>query len=300
MKDLLVICGATASGKTSLAVSCAKALDGEVISCDALLVYRGLNIGTAKPTAEEMGEVRHHLIDVADPTQTFTVRDFERLALNAIEDIASRGKVAVLCGGTGFYLNAVLFESGFGNAAADEKVREKYNALVCEKGREYVHALLREVDPESAVKLHRNDVKRVVRALEIYELTGRKKSDQCDGQTPRFPYKAFALDYPREVLYERIDRRAEQMFRAGLVDEVRGLLADGVPADAQCMQGIGYKEVIEGLKNGIEQSTMCDIIQKNTRNYAKRQITFFKKLPGLRWLTPSEAVVGEVLSEYGC
>ena len=297
MKKLLVICGATASGKTSLAVECAKRLDGEVISCDALLVYRGLNIGTAKPTREEMGGIEHHLIDVADPTDSFTVHDFERLALDAVADISARGKVPVLCGGTGFYLNAVLFQSGFGNAAADEGVRAKYNAIAAEKGKEYLHGLLQEVDAESAAVLHPNDIKRVVRALEIYELTGKKKSDQQDGRVPRFPYEAFAFDYPREVLYERIDRRAAQMFEEGLVEEVRGLLAS-VPENAQCMQAIGYKEVVEGLKNGDNQSTMCDIVQKNTRNYAKRQLTFFKKLPNLHWLTPSDAAVEEVIRIY--
>lgn len=297
MKKLLVICGATASGKTSLAVECAKRLNGEVISCDALLVYRGLNIGTAKPTREEMGGIEHHLIDVADPTDGFTVHDFERLALDAVADISARGKVPVLCGGTGFYLNAVLFQSGFGNAAADEGVRAKYNAIAAEKGKEYLHGLLQEVDAESAAILHPNDVKRVVRALEIYELTGKKKSDQQDGRVPRFPYEAFAFDYPREVLYERIDRRAAQMFEEGLVEEVRGLLAS-VPENAQCMQAIGYKEVVEGLKNGDNQSTMRDIVQKNTRNYAKRQLTFFKKLPNLHWLTPSDAAVEEVIKIY--
>ena len=298
MKKLLVICGATASGKTALAVECAKRLGGEVVSCDALLVYRGLNIGTAKPTAEEMAGIRHHLIDVAEPTQAFTVHDFERLALAAIDEIAARGKIPVLCGGTGFYLNAVLFRSGYGHVGADESVRARYNAVAAEKGKEYLHALLREVDPESAEKLHPNDVKRVVRALEIFELTGQKKSAQSDGLTPRFAYEAFALDFPRAALYERIDRRVGQMLDAGLVDEVKGLLAAGVPQDAQCMQGIGYKEVVEGLRNGDLNSTMRDIIQKNTRNYAKRQITFFKKLPNLHWIAPSDTAIEEVIGIY--
>ena len=298
MKKLLVICGATASGKTALAVECAKRLGGEVVSCDALLVYQGLNIGTAKPTKEERAGIPHHLIDVADPTDSFTVHDYERLALAAIEDISARGKVPVICGGTGFYLNAVLFRSGFGNAAADEGVRAKYQAIAEEKGKDYLHGLLRERDPESAAILHPNDVKRVVRALEIFELTGRKKSEQRDEKIARFAYEAFAFDFPRGELYARIDRRVEEMFEAGLVGEVDGLLAAGVPEDAQCMQGIGYKEVIEGLKNGYLHSTMRDIIQKNTRNYAKRQLTFFKKLPNLHWLDPSGAAIEEVIELY--
>lgn len=288
MKKLIVICGATASGKTALAVECARQFDGEVVSCDALLVYRGLNIGTAKPTAEEMAGIRHHLIDVADPREKFSVHDFETLAIPAVEEILARNKTPILCGGTGFYMNAVLFRSGFGHVAADESVRARYEAYAQEKGKEALHALLRSCDPESAARLHPNDVKRVVRALEIYELTGTKKSAQADSREPRYPYEAFALDYPREQLYERIAQRTQAMLDAGLVGEVRGLLAAGVPEDVQCMQGIGYKEVVECLKNGDLQSTMYDIILKNTRNYAKRQLTFFKKMPNLHWLKPSD------------
>lgn len=284
---LIAICGATASGKSALAVECARQFGGEVVSCDALLVYRGLNIGTAKPTREEMGGVVHHMIDVADPREKFSVHDFETLALPVVEDILSRGKVPVLCGGTGFYMNAILFCSGFGGTAADSAVREKYAAYAQEHGKQALHDLLAQCDPESAQKLHPNDVRRVVRALEIFELTGRKKSEQRDTLQPRYPYAAFAVGWEREALYERIAQRTQAMLDAGLVDEVKGLLAAGVPQDAQCMQAIGYKEVVECLKNQDSQSTMRDIILKNTRNYAKRQLTFFKKMPDLHWLTPS-------------
>ena len=284
---LIAICGATASGKSALAVECARHFGGEVVSCDALLVYRGLNIGTAKPTREEMGGIVHHMIDVADPREKFSVHDFEALALPVVEDILSRGKVPVLCGGTGFYMNAILFRSGFGGTAADGAVREKYAAYAQEHGKQALHDLLAQRDPESAQKLHPNDVRRVVRALEIFELTGRKKSEQKDTLQPRYPYAAFAVGWEREALYERIAQRTQAMLDAGLVDEVKGLLAAGVPQDAQCMQAIGYKEVVECLKNQDSQSTMRDIILKNTRNYAKRQLTLFKKMPDLHWLTPS-------------
>ena len=266
MKKLLVICGATASGKTALAVECAKRVDGEIISCDALLVYRRLNVGTAKPTAEERRGIPHYLIDVADPRERFSVSDFERLALPILEDILSRGKTPVLCGGTGFYMNALLFRSSFGNAAASEEIRTKYEKIAELSGREYLHVLLREVDSETAEKLHPNDVKRVIRALEIFELTGRKKSEQHDAPIPRYPYSAFAFDYPREILYDRIGRRIDGMLLHGLVSEVKGLLAAGIPENAQCMQGIGYKEVVECLKNGNQESIMRDIIARNTRN----------------------------------
>ncbi len=285
MNKILVVCGATATGKTALAAECARILHGEVISADALLVYKGLNIGTAKPTQAEMRGVPHYMIDVCEPTEAFSVSDFERLALPLMEDILSRGKTPVLCGGTGFYMNALLYKSSFGNTPADLRVRQEYERLEKEKGREHLHALLQEADPESARRLHPNDVKRVIRALEIYALTGQKKSAQKDEAIPRYPFCAVAYDYPRETLYGRI----EEMFAQGLVDEVKGLLARGVGENAQCMQGIGYKEVVEGLKNGDSDSTMSEIIKKNTRNYAKRQITFFKRTQNLHWLAPASA-----------
>ena len=236
---ILVICGATASGKTALAVECAKRLNGEVISADALLVYKKLNIGTAKPTKGEMQGVPHYMIDVVDPQENFSVSDYEEVALPVLEDILSRGKVPIICGGTGFYMNALLYKSGFGQTPADAVVREKYEKIARSEGREVLHKLLEEVDPESAEKLHFNDVKRVIRALEIFELTGKKKSEQRDELIPRYPFTAVAFDYPREELYARINRRVDMMFEAGLVEEVKGLLASGVPENAQCMQGIG-------------------------------------------------------------
>lgn len=309
----LVVCGATASGKTALAVECAKRLNGEVISADALLVYRGLDIGTAKPTEREKQGIPHHMIDVVDPTESFSVSDYERLALPILNDIISRGKVPIICGGTGFYMNVLLFEHSLGKTPADQTLREKYEKIASEKGNSYLHALLRDVDSESAEKLHENDIKRVIRALEIYELTGKKKSEQCDGDTPRVAYRAVAFDYPREQLYDRINRRVDVMLQEGLVEEVKGLLERGVSPDCQCMQGIGYKEVVEILKNNDLHNTvsnisdimpdiintMRDIIQKNTRNYAKRQLTYFRKMD-VRWLVPTtiEAAAVEVVKYY--
>ena len=285
---LVVICGATATGKSALAVEVAKRLNGEVISADAFLVYRRLNIGTAKPTQEEMGGIPHYMIDVADPKDKFSVSDYEKLALPILNDIIARGKTPILCGGTGFYMNALLYAQSFGNAPASEEVRQKYEGILAEKGKEYLHSLLEQVDPESAAVLHTNDTVRVIRALEIFELTGRKKSEQNDEKIPRYPFVSFAFDYPREELYSRIERRVDKMIEAGLVEEVKGLLQSGVSENAQCMQGIGYKEVVESLKNGQEQSIMSDIIKKNTRNYAKRQLTFFKRTENLHLLKPME------------
>ncbi len=300
MKKLLVICGATASGKTALAVECAKRLGGEVVSCDALLVYRGLNIGTAKPTFEERGGIVHHMIDVVEPNENFSVSDFERAALPLVEEISARGNVPILCGGTGFYVKSLLFSHGYGNVAADRTLREKYERIAAEEGKAKLHAMLRAVDSESAQALHENDVKRVARALEIYELTGKKKSGQNDGELPRYEYEAFAFDYPREQLYARIDARTDEMLRRGLTEEVKGLLHDGVYEEAQCMQGIGYKEVVQFLKKEYLYSTMSDIIKQNTRRYAKRQLTFFKKLPNLHYLRPQDVqqAAKEVIGIY--
>lgn len=289
MKRVLVICGATATGKTSLAVDCAKALNSEVISADSQLVYRGLNIGTAKPTPAEMQGIPHYLISIVDANEKFSVSDYEERALPVIERLLREDKTPVVCGGTGFYINSILYNLGYGNVKADASVRARYEALLQERGKEYLYSLLQQVDPESAEKLHVNDVKRVIRALEIYDVSGRKKSEQNDELKPRFDYLAVGIDYPRDALYKRIDCRVDVMFNAGLIEEVRRLKSVGIDENCQSMQAIGYKEVLEGLKYGLNESTMRDIVKKNTRHYAKRQYTFFKKLKGIVWLKPEQA-----------
>lgn len=286
--EVLVIGGATASGKTELAVSLAEKYNGEVVSADALLVYRKLNIGTAKPSEEEKRGIVHHMIDVVSPTESFSVSDYERTALPIVRDILSRGKTPVICGGTGFYIKSLLFFSQFGNTPASPALREKYEGIAKEHGKHYLHSLLAAVDPESAEKLHENDQKRVIRALEIYDLTGKKKSEQNDREESRFSYRAYAIDWQRDVLYDRIERRTEQMFKDGLVEEVKSLFSEGVTPEMQCMQAIGYKEVCEGLKNNVSLAEMKEEIQKNTRNYAKRQLTFFKKFPRMQWVGKEE------------
>lgn len=291
---VLVVCGATASGKTALAIDCAKRFNGEIISADALLVYKGLNIGTAKPSKEEQDGVPHHLIDVVSPKESFSVSDYERLALPILEKLLNEGKTPIVCGGTGFYIQSLLYKSQFGGAGADPAVRAKYESLYEEYGAEYVHGLLREVDEASAEKLHANDVKRVIRALEIYEVTGKPKSLQKDEQIPRFPFITVSIDRPREELYNRINLRVEQMFQDGLLQEVQMLLNSGVTETDQCMQGIGYKEIVEGMCIGATEREMIEIIQKNTRNYAKRQITFFKRVQNHYPLTIEDATAKRV------
>lgn len=292
---VLVICGATASGKTSLSVACAEKLNTEIISADSMLVYQGLNIGTAKPTLEERKGVKHHLIDVVSPFESFSVSDYEKTALPIVEALLAQGKTPIICGGTGFYVNSLLYKSQFGNTGANEEIRQKYETAYREKGKEYLHALLAEKDPESAQKLHENDVKRVIRALEIYDITGKPKSMQNDGFAPRFDFIAVSIDYPREILYERINLRVEQMFENGLLEEVKDLLKNGVSKTAQCMQGIGYKEVAEGLELGLSLEEIKELIKNNTRHYAKRQITFFKRMQNHIRLSPDEATVEKII-----
>ena len=294
MAKVLVICGATASGKTALSLACAIKFNGEIVSADSMLVYKGLDIGTAKPSFVERDGIAHHMIDVVSPFENFSVSDYESMALPIIERLLSEGKLPIICGGTGFYIHSLLYKSQFGNVGADEKIRAKYERLTEEFGKEYVHGLLREKDPESAEKLHYNDVKRVIRALEIYDLTGKAKSLQQDKPIPRFDFVSVSIEYPRETLYERINLRVEQMFTQGLVQEVETLLQSGVTEDMQCMQGIGYKEIAEGLRVGATEEEMQELVKKNTRNYAKRQQTFFKRMQNHIYLMPDEPMVRKV------
>ena len=294
MAKVLVICGATASGKTALSLACAKAFNGEIISADSMLVYEGLDIGTAKPSMDEREGIPHHLIDVVGPMESFSVSDYEAVALPIVERLLSEGKTPIICGGTGFYINSILYKSQFGNVGANEELRAKYEELAKEYGNEYVHDILKQKDPESAKKLHPNDLKRVIRALEIFDVTGKAKSEQQDAPMPRFDFVSVSIEYPRDKLYNRINLRVDEMFKSGLMDEVQGLLNVGVTEEMQCMQGIGYKEVVEGLKAGWTEEEIKELIKKNTRNYAKRQQTFFKRMQNHTFLTPETATVEEL------
>ena len=298
MAKVLVICGCTASGKSSLAIECAKQLNTEIISADSMQIYRGMDVGTAKPTPQEMEGIKHHMLDVADPKQSFTVSDYEKLALPIVERLLSEGKVPIICGGTGFYINALLYKSQFGNAGADAKIRTELEAYCEQHGKSALHALLKEKDPESAQILHENDVKRVVRALEIFFATGKKKSEQKDEPIPRFDFTCVSIDHPRERLYERINQRVDIMAKQGLLPEVRGLMSEGLGLAHQSMQGIGYKEVLQGFEEGWSEEEIFDLIKKNTRNYAKRQITFFKRMQNHVVVPANEATAERVIERF--
>ena len=278
-KKIIVVCGPTASGKTALAVEIALKFGGEIVSADSVSVYKELDIGSAKPSEEEKKGVPHYLIDVASPKDSFSVGDYEELAVPAVEDILARGKLPIICGGTGFYVNSVLYRMSYGLSKGNIGIRQKYEQAAEEKGRDYVYSVLKEKDPETAAKLHPNDLVRVIRALEIFDATGVKKSDIKDEMIPRYDFIALMPTMPREILYERINSRVDDMMSCGLTSEVKGLIGSGVTLDDQCMQGIGYKETAEAILSGAE--VPVELIKMNTRRYAKRQITFFKRFQNL-------------------
>lgn len=285
----VIICGATASGKTELAVALALKTGGEVISADSMTVYKELNVGTAKPDKTELRGVEYHLLDAASPFDNFSVGDYKELAEPILERILGEGKTPIVCGGTGFYVNSLIFDYSYGKAPANLEARKKYIDLADENGNAYVYDILKKVDPLSANKIHENDLKRVVRALEIYE-SGIPKSSICDEKKPKRDYAAFSIDFPREILYERINRRVDAMIKNGLVTEVQSLIDIGVTNKNQCMQGIGYKEIYSYLTGNISLEEAVEQIKLNTRRYAKRQITFFKnQLPGVINLPPVSA-----------
>ncbi len=300
IKDkILIICGPTASGKTALSVEIAKRINGEIISADSMYIYKGLNVGTAKPTVEERCNIPHYLIDVIEFNEKFTVSDYRELAKNSISDVISRGKTPIIVGGTGFYINSILYNLSYGNGVGDEKVRQKYKDIAEKKGNQYVYDLLLEVDEESAKKLHPNDVKRVIRALEIYE-SGIKKSQLNDQMIPEYDYLAFCIDFDRQTLYKRIDKRVDLMIKQGLINEVKSLIEKGASLNNQCMQAIGYKEIYEYLTFNLSLDETVQKIKTNTRHYAKRQITFFKKMPNLEYLIPKDinVLAEEIINKY--
>jgi len=274
---IIIICGPTASGKSDLAIECAKLLDTEIISADSMYIYKGLNVGTAKPSIKEMQGVKHHLIDVVEPFESFTVSDYKTMAESVITKLHDQNKIPIICGGTGFYINSILYDLSYGNGSGNLVVREKYKKLASEKGNEYVFEILKEKDPIAAEKLHFNDLKRVIRALEIFE-SGVKKSDIIDDLTPKYDYSAYQIAFPRETLYERINTRVDKMLEAGLLDEIDKLVKNGVNRSSQCMQAIGYKEILDYIDGKISLTDAIELIKLNTRHYAKRQITYFKKL----------------------
>ena len=287
MNPIICIAGPTASGKTALAVELAKLLNGEVISCDSMQVYKRMDIGTAKPTEEEMQGIPHHMIDVAEPYEDFSVSRYCKMAAPIVDDIVARGKTAIIAGGTGLYMDSLIRGNAFAPFPSTG-VRERLETQADSEGMEFLLNWLRSIDPEAAARLHLSDRKRIIRALEVYLETGQTITEH-NRKTQQIPPKYtplwLGLDFAdRAELYCRIDRRVDMMLEMGLISEIQGLLASGIPPRCTAMQAIGYKEFVNALNGEETIAQAAEEVKKSSRHYAKRQLTWFRRNPKLHWL----------------
>ena len=304
MKPLIILTGPTAVGKTELSIALAKSIGGEIISADSMQVYKYMDIGTAKIRSEEMDGVPHHLIDILEPDVAFNVAMFKDLAKSAVEDIYSRGRIPILVGGTGFYIQALLYDIDFSEEDSDSSIRKELETLAEVKGAAFLHEKLREVDPESAEQIHANNVKRVIRALEYYQLHGEKISTHNETERHKespYDFLYFVLTHDRQVLYERIEKRIDQMIDHGLISEVDNLLKKGYDNSLVSMQGLGYKELIPYLQKKCTLDEAIYVLKRDTRHFAKRQLTWFRRERNVRWLDKSlvssdEEILKEILN----
>ncbi len=290
-KPLIILTGPTAVGKTDLSIKLAKAVNGEIISADSMQVYEKMDIGTAKIMPEEMDGVPHYLIDVLDPKEDFHVVLFQKLAKEAMETIYAKGKIPIITGGTGFYIQALLYDIAFKENDGDMAYREELEALANEKGAEYLHQMLADVDEAAANAIHANNIKRVIRALEFHKQTGRKISEHNEEERQKespYNFAYFVLNNDRQVLYERIEKRIDIMLENGLIAEVEGLYKEGYDSDLVSMQGLGYKEILAYLKGECTLEEAVYILKRDTRHFAKRQITWFKREKEITWVNKNE------------
>lgn len=291
MNPIICIAGPTASGKTALAVALAQELGGEVVSCDSMQVYRRMDIGTAKPTVEEMHGIPHHMLGVAEPDEDFSVSRYCRMASPIVDDIVSRGKVAIIAGGTGLYMDSLIRGNAFAPFPSTG-VRKKLEAQADAEGMEKIHAWLTSVDPEAAGRLHLSDRKRIIRALEVYLETGETITEhnrRTQAIPPKYSPLWLGLDFAdRAQLYHRIDRRVDIMLDMGLIDEIKGLLHSGIPEKCTAMQAIGYKEFVDALQGRGTIAQAADQVRQSSRRYAKRQLTWFRRNQAIHWLTRGE------------
>lgn len=294
-RPLVILTGPTAVGKTDISIKLAKAINGEIISADSMQVYRGMDIGTAKITEEEMQGIKHYLVDCFDPKDDFNIVIFQRLAKEAMEEIYAKGKVPIIVGGTGFYIQSVLYDIEFeDDGESDDKADEDANEfrvrmrnIAYEHGSEYLHDMLKAVDPESADAIHHNNLKRVIRALEYYEQTGKKISEHNKQQRQKvspYNFMYFVLNDEREILYNRIDKRVDIMFDSGLEAEVKGLIDSGLTRAYVSMQGIGYKEMFDYFDGVYDLERARYLIKLDTRHFAKRQLTWFRRENAVEWI----------------
>ncbi len=288
MNQIICIAGPTASGKTALAVALAKELNGEVVSCDSMQLYRRMDIGTAKPTQDEMQGIPHHMLDVAEPDEDFSVSRYCTMASQIVDDIVARGKTAIIAGGTGLYMDSLIRGNDFAPFPSTGQ-RERLEAQADEIGMKAMLELLRGIDPEAAARLHLADRKRIIRALEVYYETGETITEhnrRTQLLPPRYEPIWLGPDFePRSALYERIDRRVDLMLEQGLLEEIRALLASGIPQKCTAMQAIGYKEFVAALDGRCPIEEAAEEVKKSSRHYAKRQLTWFRRNKQMHWLT---------------
>ena len=283
---VIVICGPTASGKTALSIELAKKINGEIVSADSMQIYKDMDIGTAKPTKQEMGEIKHYLLDFVSPEDRYSVAQYKQDAKKAIREIINKGKTPIIVGGTGLYVDSLIYEIEYNDIKLDEEYRKKIEKIAEEQGLEELYKKAVEIDPEAMKKISQNDKKRIMRVLEIYHSTGKTKTEQekeSRKNPVEYDYRVFAINWDREILYERINKRVDIMVEQGLIEEVKEILNkyDKFPT---AMQGLGYKEVVDYLNGIYTKEEMIEKIKLETRRYAKRQLTWFRKNKQTIWL----------------
>lgn len=300
-KKLIIVAGPTAVGKTESAILLAKKIDGEIISADSMQVYRGMNIGSAKVTEEEMQGVPHHLIDILEPEEAFNVSRFQTEAKKAMAGIYERGHIPIIAGGTGFYIQSVLYDIDFTENDADMRYRHRLEEEAATAGAAALHDKLKAVDPEAAAAIHENNVKRVIRALEFYEKTGQKISSHNEAERAKkspYDFRYFVLTMDRAKLYDRIGLRVDKMMAAGLLDEVKALKERGLTSDMVSMQGLGYKEILDHLDGKCTLEEAADRIKQETRHFAKRQLTWFKREPDVIYIDVERETLNDVYEAW--
>ena len=295
---IIILAGPTAAGKTEYAIRLAEELDGEIVSCDSMQIYKFMDIGSAKPDADQLARVKHHLVDCIDPREDFSVAEYQKLAKEAIKDIAGRGKVPVVTGGTGLYMNSLIYDMDFAVEPAHSDFREDMKKLAEEQGADALYKRLKKCDPEAAERIHPNNVKKVIRALEACEYAdeGMQDISKLNKRCEDYDVCLLGVTWPREVLYERINERVDVLIKAGLEDEIKQLLSMSLTEDNISMKGIGYKEMIGYLNGEYDLDEAIRLIKRNTRHYAKRQMTWFRRYDDMKWFdlssyeTPDAAV----------
>ena len=293
---VIVICGPTASGKTALSIELAKKINGEIVSADSMQIYKDMDIGTAKPTKQEMGEIKHYLLDFVSPEDRYSVAQYKQDAKKAIKEIINKGKTPIIVGGTGLYVDSLIYEIEYNDIKLDDEYRKKLEKIAEEQGLEELYKKAVEIDPEAMKKISQNDKKRIMRVLEIYHSTGKTKTEQekeSRKNPVEYDYRVFAINWDREILYQRINKRVDIMAEQGLIEEVKEIL-DKYDKFPTAMQGLGYKEVVDYLNGIYTKEEMIEKIKLETRRYAKRQLTWFRKNKQTIWLDGTDDIQNNI------